>query len=124
MDRRGDSPEATRAAVVAELDRLTAGGLLGVSPGAALGVAVSGGGDSTALLMIAQGWAVARGVSLAAASVDHRLRPESRAEAASVAALCARLGVSHAVLVAGDLRAAPGNLAAAAREARLALLAG
>ncbi|MCH8169255.1 MAG: tRNA lysidine(34) synthetase TilS, partial [Proteobacteria bacterium] len=104
----------TGAAVFAELDRLV--------PDGTPGVAISGGGDSTALLIIAARWAGKRGRAIAAATVDHGLRRESAAEAAGVAALCARLGIAHRILPAGDLAAAGGNLSAAAREARFALL--
>jgi tRNA(Ile)-lysidine synthase len=100
--------------VRAELDRL--------APAGAVGVAVSGGGDSTALLLIAWDWARDQGRPLAAATVDHGLRPDSAAEAAGVAALCARLGIPHETLKAEGLGAAAGNLPAAAREARFALL--
>ena len=75
----------TATAVGAALDRL--------APAGALGVAVSGGGDSMALLILASRWAFGRGRRLEAATVDHRLRPESATEAQAVAALCARLGV-------------------------------
>ncbi len=109
--------ESPVAAVWAELDRLTAG----IGPGI-IGVAVSGGGDSTALLLIAARWTRDRGWRLAAATVDHGLRPESAAEAAGVAGQCAELGIPHETLPAGDLAAAAGNLSAAAREARLELL--
>ncbi len=105
----------TGAAVCAELDRLV--------PDGTPGIAVSGGGDSTALLIIAARWASERGRLIAAATVDHGLRNESAAEAAAVAALCARLGIAHQTLRAGNLRAAGGNLSAAAREARFSLLA-
>lgn len=64
----------------------------------ALGVAVSGGSDSTALLLLTADWARARGVRLHAATVDHGLRPEAAAEARDVASLCARLGVAHDTL--------------------------
>ena len=110
----GDTGEATGAAVFAELDRLVGDG----TPG----VAVSGGGDSTALLVIAARWAAERGRAIAAATVDHGLRAESAAEAAGVADLCARLGIGHQILRAGNLRQAGGNLPAAAREARFSLL--
>ena len=53
-----------------------------------LGLAVSGGGDSVALLLLA----VEAGLPVAAVTVDHGLRAEAAAEAAWVAALCARLG--------------------------------
>ena len=120
----GDTGGDTGAAVFAELDRLVPGGTpdAAVSGAPVLGVAVSGGGDSTALLIIAARWAVEHGRSIAAATVDHRLRAESAAEAAGVAALCARLGIPHRTLRAGSLRDAGGNLPAAAREARFSLL--
>jgi tRNA(Ile)-lysidine synthase len=59
---------------------------------------VSGGSDSTALLVLAADWAEARGRHIAAATVDHGLRPEAKDEAASVAHLCADLGVTHTTL--------------------------
>jgi tRNA(Ile)-lysidine synthase len=56
------------------------------------GVAVSGGPDSLALLLLADG---AYPGQIEAATVDHGLRSESAAEARSVAELCARLDVPH-----------------------------
>jgi tRNA(Ile)-lysidine synthase len=64
---------------------------------ARVGVAVSGGADSVALLLMA---AEARPDRIEAATVDHALRPESRAEAQMVAGLCERIGVPHAILTA------------------------
>ncbi|MDQ3139171.1 MAG: asparagine synthase-related protein, partial [Pseudomonadota bacterium] len=60
-----------------------------------LGVAVSGGPDSLALLLLA---AAACPDRVHAATVDHGLRPESAAEAVAVARICAGLAVSHATL--------------------------
>lgn len=62
-----------------------------------IGLAVSGGPDSLALLLLA---AQARPLKVEAATVDHALRPESRGEAEMVAALCERLGVPHRILTA------------------------
>jgi len=62
-------------------------------------IAVSGGPDSTALLVMASEWARRRGARIFVATVDHRLRPESGREAADVARLSARLGVPHETLV-------------------------
>lgn len=104
----------TAVAVDAALDRL--------APDGALGAAVSGGGDSMALLVLAARWAKRRGCRVEAATVDHGLRPESATEAAAVAARCARLDVPHETLRVEDLRARSGNLSAAARETRMAHL--
>ncbi len=89
---------------------------------ARLGIAVSGGGDSMALMALAADWAAGTGVALAAATVDHRLRPGAAAEAAMVASAAARLGMPHDTLTwtGWDGR---GNLPALARRARYRLLA-
>mgnify|MGYP002780550656 CR=1 FL=1 len=80
--------------------------------GARLGLAVSGGGDSLALLLLAHALLPGR---IEAATVDHALRRESAEEAAMVAAVCERLGVPHAVL---RVEVAKGNLQDRARFAR------
>lgn len=95
----------------ADLERLTGG-----AP-QRLGVAVSGGPDSLALLLLAHAAFPGR---VHAATVDHGLRPESAAEAAFVAGICGRLGVPHATL-RGEM-AESANLQAAARARRYALL--
>lgn len=60
-------------------------------------LAVSGGPDSTALLLLAAGWCrtLKNRPEPLAVTVDHGLRPEAGEEAASVAALAARLRVPH-----------------------------
>lgn len=90
-------------------------------PVPALGVAVSGGGDSIALLRLVVDWAEGH-VPLAAVTVDHGLRPEATEEARFVAQVCAGLGVPHAVLNwrGWDGR---GNLQDQARRARYDLIA-
>jgi tRNA(Ile)-lysidine synthase len=67
-----------------------------IGPGAKLGLAVSGGPDSLAMLLLA---AAAHPGEVEAATVDHGLRPESRSEAEMVATLCEKLGVPHSTLV-------------------------
>lgn len=66
-----------------------------IEPGTRFGVAVSGGADSLALLLLA---AAAKPRLLEAATVDHGLRPESPDEAEMVAGICQRLGVPHTTL--------------------------
>jgi len=82
-----------------------------------LGLAVSGGPDSLALLLLAHEAFPGR---VAAATVDHGLRPESGAEAAFVARLCATRAIPHAILRAEIEQGA--NLQAAARARRYELL--
>jgi tRNA(Ile)-lysidine synthase len=64
-------------------------------PDARLGIAVSGGPDSLALLLLA---AAARPGRVEVATVDHQLRKGSGEEAAFVAGICQRLGVPHRTL--------------------------
>ena len=68
-----------------------------IAPDAGIGIAVSGGPDSVALLLLA---AAARPGQIEAATVDHRLRAEAASEAEMVGELCERLGVPHAILSA------------------------
>ncbi len=87
-------------------------------------VAVSGGSDSTALLLLAARWAkrVKRPPKLLAVTVDHGLRPEAAAEAAAVSRLARRLGVPHRTLRWRGIKPTTG-LQDAARRARYRLLA-
>jgi len=103
--------EPVEARVRAALDRLA-----GDCP--RLGIALSGGGDSTALMHLAHGWGRAR---LWAATVDHGLRPGSAEEARAAGRAAAGLGIAHETL--RWTRQGGGNLMAAARDARLRLLA-
>ncbi|HNJ46834.1 MAG TPA: tRNA lysidine(34) synthetase TilS, partial [Novosphingobium sp.] len=82
-----------------------------------LGLAVSGGPDSLALLLLAH---AAMPERIAAATVDHGLRVEAADEAAMVARLCGELGVPHATL---RVTVDEGNVQSNARTARYAALA-
>ena len=87
-----------------------------------LGLAVSGGGDSMALMHLAAAWAAQSGAVLQVASVDHRLRPEAGGEVAMVARAAHALGLDHAILT-WEQAPGNGNLQDAARRARYGLLA-
>lgn len=87
-----------------------------------IGIAVSGGGDSMALLHLYIRLAEQTGQAIAAVTVDHTLRDGSAAEAAQVSEFCARHGVPHATLV-WDTWDGHGNVQATAREARYGLIA-
>lgn len=91
-----------------------------VAKGAPIGIAVSGGPDSLALLLLA---ATARPGEVEAATVDHSLREESRAEAEMVAALCERLDVPHSILTVEWGQKPATGLQERARAARYGLLA-
>lgn len=85
-------------------------------PGTPVTAAVSGGPDSSALLVLA----VASGCRVTAVHVDHGLRAGSAAEADRVADLAARCGASFR---AESVPVAPGpNLEARARDARRSVL--
>ncbi|MEP9358816.1 tRNA lysidine(34) synthetase TilS [Sphingomonas sp. KR3-1] len=93
--------------------------LTGAEPGdQRLALAVSGGPDSLALLLLAH---AAFPGAVVAATVDHGLRPEAAEEAALVRGLCNQRDVPHETL-AGTVSAS-GNLQQGARELRYALLA-
>jgi tRNA(Ile)-lysidine synthase len=98
--------------------------LAGLSRPAKLLVGISGGSDSTGLLMALQD-ALANdaegGLELVAATIDHALRPESAAEAKAVAAFCVRIGIPHTIRRWDGEKPATG-IPAAAREARYRLL--
>lgn len=89
---------------------------------ATVGLAVSGGSDSMAMLHLMAEVAVQARVRLQVATVDHRLRPEAATEAEEVGRVCAGLGLPHDVLV-WDHGPIAGNLMQAAADARYGLLA-
>lgn len=90
---------------------------LNVEKGEPILLAVSGGPDSLAMLLLAA--SLGRN-PITAATVDHRLRPEAADEAAYVAEICKKLTIPHMTLAPGHKIS--GNIQSSAREARYALL--
>jgi len=88
-----------------------------------IAVAVSGGPDSMALVLLADRWARDRGGRIVGLTVDHGLRPESGEEARIVAGWLGARGIPHAILRWQGEKPTSG-VQAAAREARYRLLAG
>ncbi len=86
--------------------------------GERIGLAVSGGPDSMAMLLLAQ---AAIPGAFEVATVNHGLRAEAAGECALVATACAALGVPCTVL---EVALQPGNVQAMARAARYAALCG
>lgn len=93
----------------------------GIPTDAPVIVAVSGGSDSLALLLLANAWARESGAELLAVTVDHGLRQEAAAEAAFVASVAAGLGIEHVTLGWEGEKPAFG-IQEAARTSRYALI--
>lgn len=89
--------------------------LAAIPESARIGLAVSGGPDSLALLLLA---AAERPGQIRAATVDHGLRAQAREEAETVAQICAERGIPHDILTVE----VNGSVQAAARAARYAAL--
>ncbi|MBN2973799.1 tRNA lysidine(34) synthetase TilS [Roseomonas aeriglobus] len=117
FDELGAKGVGGETAFAAATDRFRAdlAALIGV-PTRPIAVAVSGGPDSMALLALS----FATGPTIAA-TVDHRLRPDSVAETLMVAEWCARNGIAHTTLLPPD-GWVPQSIQADARALRYALL--
>lgn len=90
-------------------------------PPSKIGVAVSGGGDSVALMALLAECFADRGIEICTVTVDHGLRAGSAAEARSAKAVAANLGLSHDTLL-WEAGPGQGNLQDQARSARYDLL--
>ncbi len=116
MEDAGDPirPEETEALLAPFADRMPCA------------LAVSGGSDSTALMVLLADWLRRTGQDPAAhlvLTVDHGLRPASAAELRAVAAAAQGLGYRHATLVWHGPKP-PTGIQAASRLARYRLLGG
>lgn len=94
---------------------------LKLKAGSVIGVAVSGGSDSMALLALTHRFAQTCDITVTVATVDHGLRFEAAEEAEQVASFCQDRGMPHSTLRWRDWDQ-NGNVQSAAREARYALL--
>ncbi|MEP6065183.1 MAG: tRNA lysidine(34) synthetase TilS, partial [Paracoccaceae bacterium] len=90
-------------------------------PSKRLGIAVSGGGDSVALLCLVTEYAKSHPIEIHAVTVDHGLRPAAKDEVRTVTKLCGQLGVPHHVEFWQNW-SGQGNLMAQARDARYDLM--
>lgn len=63
-----------------------------------IAIAVSGGPDSFALLLLAHHWAKEKAINIVALTIDHQLRKESLAEAQYVAKICDEHNIDHHIL--------------------------
>jgi len=86
-----------------------------------IGLAVSGGGDSMALLRLMHDWAQAEGRALSVATVNHGLRAEAKEEALMVRRACKRLDIPCVILEWSGWNG-QGNLQDEARQARMELI--
>lgn len=86
-----------------------------------IAAAVSGGSDSLALLILLINSLQSSEIELICLTVDHKLRPESFAEAALVSNICKKLKVSHQILDWDGIKPSA-NMQHTARKARYKLL--
>lgn len=116
----------TAAVTAAEFGRLLLPLLNGDRPASVapkkIAVAVSGGADSMTLALLAADWAKKRKTTILPLIVDHRLRPESTAEAKRVAGWLRQAGLKPVILTWKAKAKPTANRQAAARAARYDLL--
>lgn len=116
-------PDAEADAAIDEsIERLREAALELLAPYPSLLLAVSGGPDSVALMLLCARWSLRSSHKIEVATVDHGLRKEARAEAEEVARWAHHLGFSHHLLTWEEEKPAT-RLQERARQARYALLA-
>ena len=120
LPRSPSRPRAHLAADLSERFGAQMGRLVGPDFPSEMSLAVSGGGDSMAMLFLAAPWARVMGISLDVLTVDHGLRDVS-AELSLVGKAAEELGLAHDVL--SWRWDGAGNLSEAARDGRYAAMA-
>ena len=93
-----------------------------LNAGENLAVAVSGGPDSLALAYLAKCYSIKNRITVKFFLVDHKLRSESKKEAASVKKILQKVGITCKVL-SWKGKKPSGNIQSLARDARYSLLA-
>ena len=91
-------PDACRKPLTAEEFANLMRRLAPFESGPRIAVALSGGPDSTALVLLARDWVVGHGGNLVAFVVDHGLRGDAAAEAHQVTRNCAAWGIDSEIL--------------------------
>ena len=87
-------------------------------------IALSGGIDSMALVIIAKKWCDEKGVKLDTVTVDHQLRKSSTVDAQRVHNFMCALNIDHTIITWDRGRDVTSNIEALARNARYELLGG
>jgi tRNA(Ile)-lysidine synthase len=109
------------AAIDGSLERRREDALDLLAPYPSLLLAVSGGPDSVALMLLCAQWSLRGTHEIAVATVDHQLRKEARKEAEEVGRWARALGYAHHLLTWQDEKPET-RLQERARQARYALL--
>lgn len=85
-------------------------------------IALSGGIDSLAMILVAKEWCNKYNISLTAVTIDHRIRTNSSIEAEEVGKIMKQNNIKHQILVWDREDALVSNIESNAREARYSLL--
>ncbi|MBR1734536.1 MAG: tRNA lysidine(34) synthetase TilS [Alphaproteobacteria bacterium] len=90
----------------------------------AVSVAVSGGSDSMALLLLINHWCIRKNTALTCITVDHNLRSESAYEALFIKNFCENIGIKHTTLkwIRPTEKISIGKIENMARDARYNLI--
>ena len=93
-----------------------------IHPANSVAIAVSGGADSMALLILTHEWAAHKNIKIIALTVNHNLRVEAQQEAEKVGEFCAKIGVEHHILRWEHSQLPTSKIQESARDARYVLM--